>query len=144
MWAFSRLLPFVISHLITEDNEFWLNFLCLLDIINILFTTCISKETCAYLESLITDHHIGFWQLYPSVNVIPKMHGMIHIPSFILEWGVLYICTIVILFHCIYKYGSYWTADFEAKHHYFKHLAHVIGDLTNICFSLSPRHQLYQ
>lgn len=85
MWTFSRFLSLIIAHLITEDNEFWLNFLRLLDIIDILFATFISKETCAYLESLISDHHISFRQLYPSVNVTPKMHGMIHMPRLILE-----------------------------------------------------------
>ena len=39
---------------------------------------------------------------------------------------------------------SYWTARFEAKHSYFKHLAHVAGNFTNICFLLSLRHHLYQ
>ena len=84
MWTFSIFLSLIISHLITEDSEFWLNFLHLLDIIDIIFATSISKETCAYLESLISDH-IGFRQLYPSVNVTPKMHGMIHMPCLILE-----------------------------------------------------------
>ena len=39
---------------------------------------------------------------------------------------------------------SYWTARFEAKHRYFKKLANVTGNFTNICFSLATRHQLYQ
>ena len=39
---------------------------------------------------------------------------------------------------------NYWTTRFEAKHKYFKHLANVIGNFTNICYSLSLRHQFRQ
>ena len=38
----------------------------------------------------------------------------------------------------------HWTARFEAKHKYFKHLANVLGNFTNICYSLALRHQLHQ
>ena len=46
-----------------------------------------------------------------------------------------------------YRFGpliNYWTARFEAKHKYFKQLANVMGNFTNICYSLATRHQLYQ
>ena len=45
------------------------------------------------------------------------------------------------------RYGpliNHWTTRFEAKHKYFKHLANVMGNLTNICFSLTLRHQMHQ
>ena len=49
--------------------------------------------------------------------------------------------------HVLFRYGpliSHWTARFEAKHKYFKRLAHIIGNFTNICYTLATRHQLYQ
>ncbi len=39
---------------------------------------------------------------------------------------------------------NHWTTRFEAKHKYFKHLANIMGNFTNICYSLALRHQLYQ
>ena len=45
------------------------------------------------------------------------------------------------------RYGplvNHWTTRFEAKHKYFKHLANVMGNFTNICYSLALRHQLHQ
>ena len=45
------------------------------------------------------------------------------------------------------RYGpliNHWTTRFEAKHKYFKHLANVMGNFTNICYSLALRHQMYQ
>ena len=45
------------------------------------------------------------------------------------------------------RYGpliNHWTTRFEAKHKYFKHLANVMGNFTNICYSLALRHQMHQ
>ena len=39
---------------------------------------------------------------------------------------------------------NHWTTRFEAKHKYFKQLANVMGNFTNICYSLALRHQLHQ
>ena len=39
---------------------------------------------------------------------------------------------------------NYWTTRFEAKHKYFKHLANLMGNFTNICYSLALRRQLRQ
>ena len=47
----------------------------------------------------------------------------------------------------VYRYGpliKHWTTRFEAKHKYFKHLANVMSNFTNICYSLALRHQLHQ
>jgi hypothetical protein len=38
----------------------------------------------------------------------------------------------------------HWTMRYEGKHSYFKKLATVMGNFTNVCYSLSFRHQLYQ
>ena len=38
MWTAARFLPLIIGHLISEDNEYWANFLRLLDIMDIIFT----------------------------------------------------------------------------------------------------------
>lgn len=45
------------------------------------------------------------------------------------------------------RYGPlvhHWTMRYEAKHRYFKQMASIMGNFTNICYSLSLRHQLYQ
>ena len=38
----------------------------------------------------------------------------------------------------------HWTMRFEAKHSYFKQLAHSMGNFVNITYSLATRHQHYQ
>ena len=47
-------------HSIPEDDEHSLNFIWLLDIMYVLFSGHISVEDYAYLESLISGHHIFF------------------------------------------------------------------------------------
>ena len=45
---------------------------------------------------------------------------------------------------CILRLGPLvgtWCMRYEAKHHYFKHLAVVIGNFINLPFSLAKRHQ---
>ena len=63
-----------------EGNEYWENFLRLLDIMDVLFARCIPTELCGYLESLISDHHSTFRSLYPNVSNTLKMHSMVHMP----------------------------------------------------------------
>ena len=38
----------------------------------------------------------------------------------------------------------HWTMRFQAKHSYFKQLAHSLGNFINLPFSLASRHQQYQ
>ena len=82
MWTLGRFLPLAIGHFIDEGDEYWLNFLCLLDIMDILFAKQVPKDMIGYLESLISDHHFG---LYPSHSITLKMHNMIHMPQLMLK-----------------------------------------------------------
>ena len=85
MWTASRFFPLVIGHLVEEDSENWKNFLLLLEIMDILFSRQIPKEECGYLESLISDHHSKFKELYPGASITMKIHSMIHMPRLIIE-----------------------------------------------------------
>ena len=85
MWTFGRFLPLIIGHLIPEEDEHWQNFIRLLEIMDYLFARTFLAEDCGYLESLISDHHMAFKELYPDVNITMKMHSMIHMPRLILE-----------------------------------------------------------
>ncbi len=60
MWLLGRILPLVIGDLVPEDNEKWLNFLLLMEIVDRLFSPHISEDSVAYLSVLISDHHSTF------------------------------------------------------------------------------------
>ena len=84
-WTMARFFPFVMGHLIPEGNKYWENFLCLLEIMNMVFARIFPKEECGYLECLIHEHHYHFKELYPDVSITMKMHSMVHLPRLILE-----------------------------------------------------------
>lgn len=78
MWLLGRLLPQMIGSWIPRDNEHWLLYLLLLDVIDILFAPDVTEEDIALLSVLILDHHNDFVRLYPDASVIPKIHFIIH------------------------------------------------------------------
>ena len=74
MWTLSRFLPLVIGDIVPKDDQHWVNFL-----------KKKTKDMCGYLESLISDHHLEFLELYPTSNITLKFHSMIHMPRLILK-----------------------------------------------------------
>ena len=93
MWTLARFLPLVIGHLVPEDDAHWENFLCLLDIMDILFACPVGVEAFGELEALINDHHSTFIELYPQASITMKMHSMVHMPRLLLEYVHALVCT---------------------------------------------------
>ena len=88
MWLLGRILPSVIGEHVPDDDERWVLFLCLMDIVDLLFAPTTSKDHCVYLSSLIKDHHCEFVQLYPDASVIPKFHFMVHTGRLMIKLAV--------------------------------------------------------
>ena len=65
-----------------EGNVYWKNFLRLLDILDIVLAPKITPGHISFLRELIEEHHKAFRELYPHRPLTPKMHYMVHIPSF--------------------------------------------------------------
>ena len=86
MWTLARFLPLSVGHLLPEDDQHWENFLCLLDIMDILFARPVTPDACDLGEVLISDHHLKFKELYPQTPITLKVHSMIHMPRFMLEY----------------------------------------------------------
>ncbi|EDO28047.1 predicted protein [Nematostella vectensis] len=95
-------------------------------IMRIVFSPVIDKEQLPYLQVLIQHHHQMFQQLFPGCSITPKMHYMVHMPTTILKLGPLV---------------HSWCMRYEAKHHYFKRTAILLGNWINLPFSLAKRHQ---
>lgn len=85
MWLLGHVLPLLIGDLVSDEDEYWANFLLLMEIVDILFCPDITKDKAAYLATLIIDHHEEFRRLYPDHSVIPKMHFMVHMPRLIIQ-----------------------------------------------------------
>lgn len=85
MWLLGRILPLLIGDYIDVDDEYWLSFIKLMEIVDILFAPSTSQDHAAYIAALIDDHHHEFCRLYPTKSVIPKMHFMVHMPQFMIQ-----------------------------------------------------------
>ena len=88
MWLLGRVLPILVGDYIDEDDEYWKLFLQLMDIVDILFSFRVSDEHVAYVAALIHDHHHEFRRIYPTCNVIPKMHFMVHMGRLMIQYVV--------------------------------------------------------
>lgn len=83
------LLPFMIGHLIAEDDLNWGNFLRLQQINSLCFSPVASERTYNSLMQLIGEHHKSFKQLYPDQSFTPKLHYMVHFPKQLYLFGPL-------------------------------------------------------
>lgn len=68
-----------------EDDEDWDHFLCLLDIVDIVFTPICSDVMVTHLEHLIELYLTDFVRLYPDQTITPKMHYLVHYPDAIMK-----------------------------------------------------------
>ena len=74
MWLLGRILPLLIGDLVPDDDEKWINFLLLMDIVDLLFSLKLTEDQVAYLSVKVTDHHEEFVRLYGRENAVPKIH----------------------------------------------------------------------
>ena len=85
MWLLGRILPLLVADYVPDDDEHWLLYLQMMEIVDLLFSPKLTADHAAYLSALISDHHHDFSQLYPDRSIIPKMHFMIHMPRLIYQ-----------------------------------------------------------
>lgn len=126
--TFLRLIPFFLSNSVDQTDKYYLFLIQLMRIVNLLFAPMIKSKSIELLKFLITDHLHEFTQLFPDVNIIPKQHYMIHLPTMILDLGPL------IRSSCFV---------FESAHNYFKQLA-TKQNFKNLEVSLASRHQFLE
>ena len=81
MWLLARILLLLVADYVPDDDDHWLLYLQMMEIVDLLFSPELTGDHAAYLAALINDHHHDSCQLYPDCNIIPKMHFMIHIPQ---------------------------------------------------------------
>ena len=75
----------MIGEKVPEDDEHWVHFLQLLEILEIVFCDIVKPEIPSYLQVIIQDHLEEFKRLYPSASFRPKMHYLIHLPMYLMR-----------------------------------------------------------
>ena len=90
IWHLAIYLPLISGDKVPENNKEWECFILLLEILRICMSRVISPNLVDYLRELISIYLITFSECYPTMNIIPKQHYMIHFPSQILKYVYLY------------------------------------------------------
>jgi hypothetical protein len=126
MWCFMRYLSVVIGDLISCDNEAWLLYLHLRQIMDLVFSPRISKPEIDLLRVLISEYLQMRCKLFPLEPVKNKHHHMVHYPRLIALNGPM---------------SRFWCMRFEQKHQRYKRLAHITGNFKNMPKTVASRHQ---
>ena len=87
MWCLLRFLPLMVSDLIEVDNKYWKLFVLFQEIADIIFSPVIYESTLLHFEELYADFLSRFKSLFPSVNIKPKYHFLIHFRSMVRKNG---------------------------------------------------------
>lgn len=104
-------------------------YLLLREVVDILLADELPAQSLSYLEIKIQQFLRAFVTCYPSAQLIPKLHYLIHYHRMISLFGPL---------------KQVWCMRFEAKHQYFKNVAARVKNFRNIYKTLAERHQLLQ
>jgi hypothetical protein len=126
MLVLVRYFGLLVGDLVPENDEVWKLYTLLREIMDILLSPIIQRQSCQFLKTLITEHH----QLYISLSgshLKPKFHFLLHYPSLIEKFGPLV---------------KIWSMRYEAKHRISKVSASINSSRRNICKSLAIKHQL--
>lgn len=85
MWLLGRMLPMMVGNKVPAEDEYWLNFMDLLTIVDLLMAPKLTEDDVVFLSILISDHHHEFVNLYPHASITPKFHYLVHMPRLILR-----------------------------------------------------------
>ncbi|KAK3910063.1 Zinc finger protein 687 [Frankliniella fusca] len=88
MLCLIRYFPLMVGHKVPENSEVWNFFLCLRELIDLLFSPKFAVCDLPRLEELITEHHEKYMRLSQR-SLRPKYHKMIHYRRLIEKVGPL-------------------------------------------------------
>ena len=80
-WQLFHVLSFLVGDCISEDNEHLRCYLLLQDIASILCTDAVTTDRPAFLRLIVQDYLTTLKKLYPSLNLPPKAHYLVHCPT---------------------------------------------------------------
>ena len=81
MWCLGRFLPILIGDKVHPDCPRWENYLSHMEIMDEVFAPITTEERMDYLGMLIEDFLEEFKTLYTDRPLTPKMHYLVHIPT---------------------------------------------------------------
>ena len=73
-------LPLIIGDKVDLEDHHWECYLLLIEITMHCTARSIAVSTPYYVAALIEQHHRAFKACYPTINMTPKLHYMLHFP----------------------------------------------------------------
>lgn len=126
--CFFRFFSFLVGDKVPRENSAYQVYLELRAIVDIILAPQVSEGAAAYLKVCIEDFYKAFRETFSDVNIIPKMHYVIHYPRLLVSYGPL---------------SKLSCMRFEAKHQFFKSVCRKVRNFRNITATLSRRHQMH-
>ena len=83
MWLLSQMLPSILHNYVPHMSPQCISFLNLLEIMGIAFGRKVTDALVLFLKSSVKGYFTNFKTTY-NVNIIPKQHCLVHLPSQIL------------------------------------------------------------
>ena len=118
---FLKYLPFALKEYVPVEDHFYQLLLVIISIVQMCFSPVTNRPRIQELQGAIESRLKNFKELFPTVNITPKMHNMVHFPQQMLQLGPL------VRHSCL---------RFEARHNYFKDLV-PLQNFKNIYLSLA-------
>lgn len=115
-------LPFILSPFQAKLKEIWSCVETLLQIMQILYSSCITEVNVMELEKLIEVHLEDYQKFF--LPLIPKQHFLVHYPNIIREMGPV---------------KNFWMMRAEAKHQFFTKLGNK--NYKNVTKTFAKQHQ---
>jgi hypothetical protein len=125
IWQLYHIIPFLIGDCVPKSDPHLACYLLLQEISSILCTDIITEDLPPYLRVLIQEYLSSLKTLYPTVNLPPKAHYLVHCPSYLKRFGPM--CRT-------------WSMRFEGKHREFKQLCRKTS-FKNLLKTLVNHHQ---
>lgn len=117
---------FIVGDLVPDDNEVWLYYLLVFELVNTLNSQTMSFKSLEFISNLVQEHN-EFYLKFSHEHLKPKFHWLLHYHRIIREIGPPK------LLSCM---------RFEAKHKEFKNIADNIRCRKNLPLSLALKMQL--
>ena len=122
----SHLLPLAVADKVPSDDEYWCNYIRLLQIQQLCTSPVATESTVESLTIAVARHNRCFQKLYPEFSNLPKLHYLIHLPKQIQKFGPA---------------RHHWCMRMEAKNAFFKRKK--LRNTKNVPKSVAVDHQLW-
>lgn len=127
MLCFLRIITLLLGRYVPVDNPHWKLLIALRNLVEIVFSRSIHKDTWIYFKILYKEYLEQLQELFPHYSVKPKHHIGVHYPSVMRKMGPL--CNIN-------------SMRFESKHRPSKITASISLSRVNVQKTLAIKHQL--